>query len=81
VSPRQVELLCGRTGHLDRLCARMRLSIESGARLELSDSEAMLLVAEIRRGDASDEEPLGDISAALLSHIERLHLDTYDEID
>jgi hypothetical protein len=70
VSLDQVLALCDEISHLGRLCERMRAAVETGATLHLTDSEALLLVAEIRRRSLNDDRPLETLANSLLDHIE-----------
>ena len=66
VPAEQVKALCERTTHLGRLSERLHTAAENGQTLAVTESEAVLLVAELRRGTATDPLPLTDLCDALL---------------
>src|ERR671925_247523 len=70
---KQVKALCAEIGHLDRLCARMLAAAESAARLDLRDSEAVLLAAEIRHSAITTGNALDGFADALLAPVQHLH--------
>jgi hypothetical protein len=69
VPAEQVKALCDRTTHLGRLSERMHGAAETGETLAVTESEAVLLVAELRRGAGSDVLPLTDLRDALLGRV------------
>jgi hypothetical protein len=62
---RQLEAAGEQIAHLERLSGRLLAAAATGTPLELSESEAILLAAEIRFGAANGSRPLEELAEAL----------------
>jgi hypothetical protein len=67
----QVRQAAAHLGHLQRLSVRMMAAAEGGDELALSESEALLLLAELRRLGGQSEERLDDLVETLIDRLPR----------